>query len=82
MKVWITKYALTGGISCIEGAPSPHYPELFRPTKGMSYFLTNEWHTTEATAIAKAEQMRIAKIASLQKQIAKLEKMTFTPKEG
>ena len=38
----------------------------------------NDWHRTEADAVARAEQMRVKKIASLEKQIAKLKKLSFT----
>lgn len=37
----------------------------------------NDWHRTKESAIAKAEEMRKKKIASLKKQIEKLEKMEF-----
>lgn len=40
-------------------------------------FHGNEWHRTREEAVARAEQMRAAKIASLKKQIAKLEKLSF-----
>lgn len=36
-----------------------------------------EWHRTKESAIAKAEEMRKKKIASLQKQIKKLENINF-----
>lgn len=44
------------------------------------YFFEKEWHDTQAEAIAFAEEMRIKKIASLKKQIAKLEKINFNQK--
>lgn len=37
-----------------------------------------EWHRTREGAVAKAEEMRVARIASLEKQIAKLRKLRFT----
>ncbi|MFA5187135.1 MAG: hypothetical protein WC551_11685 [Patescibacteria group bacterium] len=36
-----------------------------------------DWHLTPEAAIAKAEAMRVKKIAALQKQIKKLESMAF-----
>lgn len=44
---------------------------------GTVYFHGNEWHKSRESAIAKAEEMRKKKIASLKKQIEKLEKMEF-----
>ena len=85
MKVWITKYALTQGVERIEHSDFNPLNDKTITVYALSgfyqHFRSDEWHTTECAAIAKAEQMRIAKIESLQKLIAKLEKMTFTPKD-
>jgi uncharacterized protein involved in outer membrane biogenesis len=83
MKVWITKYALTNGIEQYDGAEvnveinvnmitikTDRYPLHFHGEG-------KDWHRTEASARARAEVMRKAKIASLRKQIAKLEKLSF-----
>ena len=40
-----------------------------------------DWHRTPESALARAEEMRKAKIASLKKSIAKLEAMTFSVEE-
>jgi len=37
----------------------------------------NDWHRTEEAAIKRAEEMRLKKIASVKKQLGKLEKMRF-----
>jgi rubrerythrin len=37
-----------------------------------------EWHRTWESAAKRAEKMRVAKIAALRAQIARLETMTFT----
>ena len=42
-----------------------------------AYFLGAEWWPTREDAVARAESMRRAKLASLRKSIAKLEKMVF-----
>ena len=76
---YITKYALTKGIQemivqdCFDTSPTMvksmgNYP---------SHFHKNQWHRTSAVAVAQAEKMRAAKIASLCKAIAKLSRMTF-----
>ncbi len=41
------------------------------------YAHDTDWHRTLPDAIAKANEMRVKKIASLKKQIAKLEKIAF-----
>lgn len=83
MKVWITKYALTQGIiekevydDCLKTDPSGNKISV-KLNGFITYFhgLGNEWHKTKESAIAKAEEMRQKKIASLKNQIEKLEKM-------
>lgn len=41
------------------------------------YLHGNDWHGSREAAVARAEQMRAAKINSLEKQIAKLNAMRF-----
>jgi hypothetical protein len=82
--VWITKYAMTKGIEkkeailSLELWPSGSTVEV-KYTYNTAYFHSEgkDWHRTEASALSRAEEMRLAKIASLKKQIAKLEKMKF-----
>lgn len=77
-KAWITKYALTEGIFSVD-------TEIIDGDKAISYVLHgsrsfshgNDWHTNKNIANKRAEVMRVTKIASLKKQIIKLEKMTF-----
>lgn len=72
---WISKYALSVGIKIADGNP---YNELWIDCAG--YYLLKagkDAHETEAGAREAAEAMRIKKIASLKKQIAKLEKLEF-----
>lgn len=77
MKSWITKFALTKGIiekeveNCGDGMVKEsenHFP---------TYYHRTDWHTDKQCVIAKAEEMRKKKIASLKKQIEKLEKTKF-----
>lgn len=75
---WITKYALTTGVYRItaEGTDC----ETMISDVGQRYqshFHGNDWHLTESAALARAEEMRTKKIASLQKQIVKLRAMRF-----
>lgn len=77
---WITKYALTSGIKKMTVAQSKWHPSMVSTYMGYAqYFHTEgkDWHRTEEAAIARAEQMRAAKIASLEKQINKLKAIQF-----
>lgn len=79
MKAWITKYALTSGIIEMEGEIT-NSGSLYDMNAGFPTYYHGEgreWHRTKESAIAKAEEMRQKKIASLKKQIEKLEKMKF-----
>jgi hypothetical protein len=84
MKVWITKYALTMGISeRVARICSDINPDMIS-CGGLDLFHGEgrEWHRTKEAATARAEEMRKAKIASLKKQIARLEKLTFQDRTG
>lgn len=72
--VYVSKYALTNGVRILKVFNSyalavPQFVDGLR--------LGREVHTTWPEALAAAEAMRVKKIASLRKQIAKLEAMTF-----
>jgi hypothetical protein len=81
VKVYLTKYALTGGISEHEGIIVPNEPGMFAPNKKPSdvqvYFHKPHWHETWEGALARAESMRLSKIASLETQLQALRKMEF-----
>lgn len=77
-KVWITKYALSGGIKEHEAEirDGVAYPgEPFMSFTG--FRLGKDAHQTIEAAIAVAEKMRAQKIESVKKQLAKLESMRF-----
>jgi hypothetical protein len=81
---YTTRYALTNGIEVID-IPAEPDPDGYlgyisnHPWRQYSYS-KKEWHRTPEVAIARANEMRLKKIASLKKQIAKLENMTFEVK--
>lgn len=79
MKVWITKYALTDGI--IEAVAEVGGFDTITATwdneTRCDNFKGEEWWNTKKNAIEKAEEMRQKKIASLKRQIEKLERMRF-----
>jgi len=49
-----------------------------KPVDEYDMIYKTKWHRTFPEAKARAEEMRVKKIASLKKQITKLERMTFT----
>lgn len=86
MKVWITKYALTDGISegeiiaghKIRENPIEYKSRYFcRSKDGDQYLDRDDFCFTYELAVQKAEEMHKKKIASLKKQIEKLEEMRF-----
>lgn len=81
--VYDTSHALTTGIK-IRKLRSPVDPGaamgmVFYFNPYQSSISANRWHTTRDKAIADAEALREKKIASLEKQLAKLRAMTFDP---
>ena len=93
MKVWVTKYSLTDGILEYDTENGDHVEvcQLADPKRNMIRVTANinnlrsfyfhgkgkEWHETKESAVAKAESMRLKKIESLNKQITKLENLSF-----
>lgn len=80
--VFITKYALTDGIlqrDTVGPVDEERYVTVVWPDglNGVAHFGRNDWYDTRDFAVKRAEQMRQAKIKSLQKQITKLEAMKF-----
>jgi len=80
-KVWITKYALTQGI--IEGEAeichgvSESMIELLESNKMYFHGEGREWHRDKESAIKRAEEMKLKKIASIEKQLEKLKEIKF-----
>ncbi len=81
MKVYVTKYALSEGIREVEclrqddnGLVKVSWPGA---VGGWALFSKNDWAETKERAIAQADKKRSAKIASVKRQLAKLEAMTF-----
>lgn len=82
-KVFITKYALTQGIIEKETEITIYKSPIEEPIECAcieewpGYTIGKEAFYTLEEAVKKAEEMRKKKIASLRKQIEKLEKMDF-----
>jgi len=76
MKVFITKYALTKGIVEAEGVADS--PFMRTQIDGHTqYWPASRWHEDRSDAVAAANAMKHAKIASLEKQLARLRKLEF-----
>ena len=78
---WVSKYALTEGVKAhrvqICGGDMVN---ALKPdgSAGWGYLHKGDWHRTKAEADAKAEIMRQRKIASVKKQLARLEALSFS----
>lgn len=82
VKAYITQYALTRGIFATV-VETTHIDTMVSTTSRFKqYFHKPDWHLTYEEAVARAEEMRQKKIASLEKQLAKLKAMTFPETEG
>lgn len=79
---WVTKHALTTGIEMVKAELRNDISErMIRYAADGGLMVStahgNDWHRTPEAAIARAEEMRTARIKSLQKQIVNLERMVF-----
>ena len=77
-KVWITKYALSQGITehmaeIKEGSAYPGAPFM----SFYGFVIGKDAHLTREEAVAAAEKQRQKKIASVKKQLTALEKLSF-----
>lgn len=80
--VYITKYALTTGIShVLARVVKDTNGQMIEVKMGVHivYFHGEgkDWHRTKESAIERADEMRMKKITSLRKQIKKLESLKF-----
>lgn len=80
MRVFISKYALSSGIFSVEAEFLESKDSVkYRRDGGsfMEFAHKNEWHSCADKAIDRAEEMRIAKLKSLDKQSKKVSAMVF-----
>lgn len=80
MKVWISKYALSTGVSevDVDAKVMKGGALTFRSDTGYQvYYSASDWHNSKEQAIVKAEEMRIRKLQSLEKQIKKVSALKF-----
>jgi hypothetical protein len=77
-RVWISKYALTKGIYEEEVIVSDTIRgSVYTPSPGWYWFSFGEWHRTKSEALSRAEEMRLKKVASLEKQLKKYRELRF-----
>lgn len=78
-KAYVSKYALTAGIQEIDAEDCFHVSQymIADMNNQLVTYHRGDWHVTFDQAVAKAEQMRLDKIASLKKSIGKLERLRF-----
>ena len=77
IKAWVTKYALTKGIELVNGKVCHDINSGMLSYWEHATAHGDDWHRTPEAALARAEKMRHAMIASLRKSIAKIESMKF-----
>lgn len=79
MKVWVSKYALTTGIFCLEVDHKSEDGTIVygKAWKDSYHGEGREWHLTEENAKRRAEEMRQKKILSLKEQLKKMEGLRF-----
>lgn len=89
MKVFISKWALTGGIeeACgimVRGLSGAEYFKQDGPSYASRPLLTvgKDVHATSEAAVKAAEFLRARKLASLRRQIAKIEELDFSKEAG
>lgn len=78
-KVWVTKYALTSGIVRVSADVDGKY--AYGTDQYRTQYPPGTWHRDWSDAVKAARLMRDRKIASVKKQLARLEAMTFA-REG
>lgn len=76
IKAYVVKYALTKGIEIVEGERCYGDADVLKVPYGF-YYHRGEWTTDKNEAILWAKERVKKKIASLKRQIAKLEAMEF-----
>lgn len=78
VKVWVTKNALTRGIEVVTAEVFEESGMIAVYEDRYAYYVHgNDWHKTPEAAVARAQEMRDARIKSLQRSIAKMEKLKF-----
>lgn len=81
VRAWVTRYALSDGVYMVEGDVCHGICSTMLKWRvksgGTATAHGKGWHRTPEAALARAEEMRIAKIESLKKSIKKMEALQF-----
>lgn len=75
---YITKYALTSGIRVKQVTDCFHISPRMVSAGPCETYHAPDWSRTKSEALSRAEEMRQAKIASLEKSLVKFKAMKFT----
>lgn len=80
MKVFVIKYAMEKGIKEIEVMQNKNDPEIVIEYDGnyQIHYNKGEWYKTMSEAIKAVETLRMEKIASIGKQLQKIQNICFT----
>jgi hypothetical protein len=79
MKVYVTKYALTQGIFPIEAnlIDDGKYAKQSTGSSLGLFLRRGEYALTDDEAIRQAEELRCKKLASIEKQVSKINQLDF-----
>lgn len=81
IKAWVTKYALTKKIELVDAEVchdiSSAMIKYGTAGYGLQFAHGKDWHRTPEAALTRVEEMRSAKITSLQKSIARMRALIF-----
>lgn len=77
-KVFITRHALTAGIQEYEAVDITDTMASVKVRGFTNYYHGEDWHLDRAAAVARAEEMRTRKVASVEKQLARLKATAFS----
>lgn len=78
-KVWITKYALTQGITeATDVRVCSDVNENMIDAGRSRYFHKPDWHETREAAVERAEKMRLARIKAHERAVEKLREVKFS----
>ncbi|ELY2536611.1 hypothetical protein [Cronobacter sakazakii] len=83
-KIYITKYALTSGVFTAEAdVDTEKRVASFRGSESgfWQFYHGDDFHFNEEAALARAEEMRIKKLKSLDKQMKKISAIKFEIKD-
>lgn len=78
--IYVTKYALTTGIMEVKAikCTNPHVSDMYKKADSFSqYYHKGDYELTKEAAVVKAEEMRIKKLKSLDKQMKKISALRF-----